>query len=291
MREPPPPTADPYAVGGPDDDPVEVETATRWAALREYEDWSEWPMLALSVVWLLLVLLEFTGVATPLFSVIGTGIWVLFLVDFVLRFAVAPDRGAYLRSSTLSAVALLLPALRVFRLARAVRLLRLTRTARSLQLLRLLASFRRGMRTLGATMQRRGLGYVVALTTFVVVLGAAGVHAFESGTPAAPGFDSYWEALWWTAMLLTTLGATYVPVSGEARLLTLLLGVYGLAVFGYIAAALASFFIADEAAAAESDVPSGREIAALRAELALFRDELARSRPSTGDAPNGPRQE
>lgn len=254
-------------------DPEEVDRQTRWAVLREYEDWSEVPMIVLSLVWLVLVVIEFAGAATPLFEVIGTAIWLVFVVDFVLRFVVAPDRIAYLRGSALSAFALLLPALRVFRVARAVRILRLSRTTRSLRLVRLLTSFRRGMRTLTATMQRRGMSYVVALTVLVILLGAAGVFTFENALPS-PGFDTYWEALWWTAMLIASLGTTHVPISAEARLLTLLLGLYGLAVFGYITAALASYFVADEAAAQDSELPSRDEIRALRLELAALREEL-----------------
>lgn len=255
-------------------EPDEVDASTRWALLREYEDWSELPMVVLSFAWLLLVILEFVRGGTPLFDVVGTAIWLVFLVDFVLRFAVAPDRPAYLRSSALSAFALLLPALRVFRVARAVRILRLSRTTRSLRLVRLLTSFRRGMRTLTATMQRRGMSYVVALTVLVVALGSAGIYTFESGAAGGAGFATYWESLWWTAMLLASLGGGYVPASAEGRLLTLLLGLYGLAVFGYITAALASFFIADEAAASDSNLPNRDEIAGLRLELAALRREL-----------------
>lgn len=259
-------------------EPDRIDAGTRWAVLREYEDWSEIPMIVLSLVWLVLVVIEFVGTSTPLFNVIGTAIWLVFVIDFVLRFVVAPDRVVYLRRSALSALALLLPALRVFRVARAVRILRLSRTTRGLRLVRLLTSFRRGMRTLGATMQRRGVAYVVALTLLVAFLGAAGIHTFE-GTLPDGGFDSFWGALWWTSMLLASLGTSYVPVSPEARLLTLLLGVYGLAVFGYITAALASFFVADEAAASDSELPSREEIRALRRDLAALRHELRAREP------------
>ena len=252
----------------------EEAIATRWAVLGEYEDWSEIPMLVLSVVWLLLVVLEFVRGETPLFAVLGTAIWAVFLVDFVLRFVMAPARGTYLRNNALAALALALPALRIFRAARAVRLLRLGRATRGLRLMRLLTSFRRGMRTLTGTMQRRGVTYVVALTVLVVLLGGAGLYGFENGTPGVDGFESYWDAVWWTAMLLTSIGAAYAPVTSEAKLLTLLLATYGLAVFGYITAALASFFVADEAAADESQLPSSDEIEGLRRELRALRHDL-----------------
>jgi voltage-gated potassium channel len=60
----------------------------------------------------------------------------------------------------------------------------------------------------------------------------------------------------------------------EGRLLALLLSIYGLAIFGYIAASLATFFIGQDAAAPDCDVAGAREIAALRQDIAALREEL-----------------
>ncbi|MFN7146641.1 MAG: ion channel, partial [Myxococcota bacterium] len=53
----------------------------------------------------------------------------------------------------------------------------------------------------------------------------------------------YATALWWTAMLLTTMGSETWPRTAEGRVLCLLLAVYGFAMFGYVTAALASLFV------------------------------------------------
>ncbi len=58
-----------------------------------------------------------------------------------------------------------------------------------------------------------------------------------------PGFPDYGSALWWTAMLLTTMGSDYWPRTTEGRLLCLLLAVYAFAVFGYVTAAIAAYFV------------------------------------------------
>jgi voltage-gated potassium channel len=52
-----------------------------------------------------------------------------------------------------------------------------------------------------------------------------------------------------------------------------LISIYGFAVFGYITASLASFFIDQEARSRESEVAGSSEIAALRRDLALLRGE------------------
>ena len=69
------------------------------------------------------------------------------------------------------------------------------------------------------------------------------MYRFEFDVPGGPGFADYGTALWWTAMLLTTMGSDYWPQTPEGRLLCLLLAVYAFAVFGYVTAAIAAYFI------------------------------------------------
>jgi voltage-gated potassium channel len=108
---------------------------------------------------------------------------------------------------------------------------------------RLLGAMNRGMRTLAFGFHQRGLGYLVLLTGLVVVTGAAGMYRFEFEAPGGPGFSDYGTALWWTAMLLTTMGSDYWPRTAEGRLLCLILAVYAFAVFGYVTAAIAAYFV------------------------------------------------
>jgi voltage-gated potassium channel len=139
------------------------------------------------------------------------------------------------------------PALRVLRIARVLRVLRLARAVRAVRFVRILTGINRGLRSLRASMRRRGLGYVLGLTALVAVAGAAGMYAFEHEEGQRAGFDSYASSLWWTLTLLTSMGSEYWPRSGAGRALCLLLSIYGFAVFGYITAALASYFVGRDA--------------------------------------------
>ena len=47
-------------------------------------------------------------------------------------------------------------------------------------------------------------------------------------------------------MLVTTMGSEYWPQTADGRVLCLALAIYGFAVFGYVTAALASFFVGQE---------------------------------------------
>ena len=141
-------------------------------------------------------------------------------------------------------LALALPAVRV---ARLIRFVRVTRALRGVRLLRTLTSLNRAIASLRMTMRRRGFGYVVAMTCIVTLGGAAGMYAFERDVVDPSGLHDYATALWWTAMIMTTMGSTYWPETAEGRLLCLLLALYAFAMFGYVTATLATFFVSRDA--------------------------------------------
>ncbi|MCY7348035.1 MAG: ion transporter [Pyrinomonadaceae bacterium] len=247
----------------------------RLEILERLENWLETPMLVLSFVWLALFIYEVVWSLSPLLETIGTVIWIIFVVDFAIKIILAPGKIAYLKSHWLTAIALLLPALRVFRIFRIFRILRVARAARGLRLVRLFTSLNRGMKALGESFSRRGFGYVLILSLIVTFVGAAGMLAFEA---EANGFANYAEALWWTAMLLTSIGSDYFPRTAEGRVLCFVLALYGFAVFGYVTATLATFFVerdtsqrADEETPTLADLQS--EIRELRAEIGQLLSE------------------
>lgn len=243
----------------------------RWQVLTQLDDWLERPMLVLSFIWLSLVIIELIWTTSGVFELLGTIIWIIFILEFLLRFALAPRKIQFLRRNPITIIALIAPA---FRFLRALRMLRL---ARGLRLVRIVGTANRGVSALRKSFGRRGLGYVLATTVLVILLGAGGMLAFEPSTEVNGGFTGYADALWWTAMLVSTMGSDFWPLTPEGRVLALLLSLYGLAVFGYITASFATFFIGQEAAAPDGDVGGAREIAALRADISALRAELQQS--------------
>ena len=251
----------------------------RLELLERIDRWMEAPMLALAFVWLALLVVELVNGADPGLEMVATAIWVVFVLHFAVEFVLAPRKLRYLREHWLTAASLVVPALRIARLAPFVRMFR---AARGLRLVKVVGSLNRGMRALGASMGRRGFGYVSVLTLLVTLVGAAGMYALEPRDSRA--WQSYGDALWWTAMLMTTMGSEYWPSSTEGRLLCLLLSLYAFAVFGYVTATLATHFIGRDAENEAAEVVGRRDVQALRSELAALRDELAAQRRNrTGD--------
>jgi voltage-gated potassium channel len=249
----------------------------RYELLNRLQDILEMPMVALGFIWLILLIIELTKGLTTWLQYLSTVIWLIFIVDFIIKIILAPHKVRFLKKNILTVISLVIPALRVFRLVRFFRLVRTVRAVRGLRLVKLIGSLNRGMKSLGEAMKRRAFGYVLALTLVVILTGAAGMYAFENNY----GINSYGESLWWTVMLLTSIGSDYWPVTPEGRVLCFILAVYGFAVFGYFTATLATFFIGRDAADSEAEVAGAQQIVALENEIRLLREELKSLLPVT----------
>ncbi len=241
----------------------------RYQLLKRLENFFELPMVILGFVWLALLIIELVYKSSPLLETFGLVIWAIFIIDFLVKFAVAPEKIKYLKKNILTVISLIVPAFRVLRLARVLRVFRFTR---GLRLVKVLGSLNRGMRALSAAMKRRAFGYVVMLSLIVLFGGAAGMYAFEKDV--AGGLRDYGTALWWTGMILTTMGSEYWPKTLEGRVLCIILALYAFAVFGYVTATIATYFIGRDAEDNTAEVAGARQIEALRRELAELKTIL-----------------
>jgi len=236
-------------------------TRERNKLLYSVENFLEGPMIFLGFVWLGLLVIELIwGLSKPL-EYTSLAIWIIFIIDFLIKFILAPGKIIYLKKNWLTAVSLIIPGLRVFRIFRFVRLLR---GLRGIRLVRIVASLNRSMKSLGATMERRAFGYVLTFTLIIIFAGAAGMYALENTNP---GFDSYGMALWWTAMRVITAGSEFHPVTSEGRALAFLLAVFGYTIFGYVTAAFATFFIGRDAEEKNAPVAGAKDVEELKAEI------------------------
>jgi voltage-gated potassium channel len=248
-----------------------VQTRGRWRLLNELESWLDTPMVVLSVIWLGIVVFELTSGESDLLTTFGTAIWIVFIAEFLIRLFIAPSKTSFLRRNWLTLLALLVPA---FRLFRSFAILRAARVLRGARLVRVIGSINRSMNALRRTLGRRGFGYVALLTLIVLLGGAAGMLSFEPAREVPGGFTSYGHALWWTGMLMASIGTDFWPQTVEGRILSSLLALYGLAVFGYITATLASFFIDRDAGTRGGAIAGAAEVKRLSKEIVALRREL-----------------
>ncbi|HUE79953.1 MAG TPA: ion transporter [Sphingomicrobium sp.] len=244
----------------------------RWKLLRDLDEWLAIPMVLLSLAWLGVVVWELVSGSTELLTTVGTVIWIIFILEFAVRFTLAPEKPPFLKSNWLTILALVVPALRLFR---ALTFLRAARALRGFRLVRIVGTANRSMKALQGSLERRGFRYAAGLTVLVLGLGAAGMLNFENASEVEGGLQDYGHALWWTGMLIASIGSDYWPVTTEGRVLAMLLAIYGLAMFGYITATFASFFVGRDAEEASGPVAASSDLKQVLKEVRALRAELA----------------
>jgi voltage-gated potassium channel len=244
-------------------------TKERLKLLQNLENALQKPMMLLGVIWLALIVLQFVLGSKAAISDLILAIWIVFVVDFVIRFVLATKKLRFLKRNALMAVSLVLPALRVLQLGQIFAMI----PSWQVPLLQMIAGLNRSLIALQSTMERRGLRYVIALTAIVTFAGAAGMYHFER-TPNGGGLNSYGGALWWTAMVMTTLGSDYFPHTVPGRVLCFLLAVFAFSIFGYITAAIASYFFNEDANDKRSAIPNENTLVQVLREVKGLREQV-----------------
>lgn len=233
-------------------------------------------MIGLGIVFLVLLIMEYASMSLEVLGENRLGsvmqaIWIIFLADFLLRLVIAPGKIAYLKANWLGALSLALPFLRPLRAFRAFRALRAARAVRGASLVRLIGGVNRGMRALRKITRGRLMLYVAALTVAVVFAGAVGVLFFDRGHPDSP-VQTFDDALWWSATLVTTMNSELYVASTEGRVIAFLQRLYALSIFGYITASIASYLIGIDTSNAQERA-EGRETE-VHTEISRLREEV-----------------
>ena len=96
------------------------------------------------------------------------------------------------------------------------------------------------------------------------------MFAFEKNE----GLTNYGASVWWTAMLLMTMGSEYWPRTPEGRILCVILAMYAFAMFGYFTATIATFFIGRDAEDDKAEIAGTRQIEDLRKEIRELKELL-----------------
>jgi voltage-gated potassium channel len=233
------------------------------------------PLALASVLLVLLAIIELSGeVSEPWQSrleVLGWFLWALFFVEFGVKFALAPSKRAYLRRHWLEALVVLVPVLRI------LRVLRVLRATRALPVFRLLVFGGQGSGGVLVLLKRRRLGQLALISVLVILIGAAAGFMLESDAPGSR-METFGDALWWSASLVTTVASEIYPVTPGGRILGFLLMLYAVGIFSYFIASISSLLIDLDARRASKE-PAAEEkdgVRLTRGELDVLRSILDR---------------
>lgn len=232
---------------------------------RRLSAWLDVPLTVLAIVMVVAIVLELAADLPPDWRArldqLTVAIWATFASLFILEFALAPAKMAYLKENWLTAISVVLPAFRAVRVFRAARLLR------GVRLIRVVTTLNRATRALQGLASYARYGYVLAVTTMVSALGAAAAYYFERDTPGSSIRD-LGDATWWAVTTLTTINSGLDPVTFEGRAVGLFLRLFGLGLSGYLTATIAVYLLGPTA--------REREIAGLRDDVRQLREQLER---------------
>ena len=206
----------------------------------------EWPMAILALAVIPALLLD-DGNATPRTHAIASAlnwiIWLAFCGEFAAKLALAPERGRFVRRSWFDLLIIVVSP--PFGVPQSMQGVRAARVLRVLRLVRALAFLSIGIKTSRRALKHRKFHYVLVLTAGVMVLGATGLFVAERGQNES--LTSFWDALWWAISTTTTVGyGDIYPMTGEGRLIAVLLMLTGIGVIGVFTATIASLFMIED---------------------------------------------
>jgi voltage-gated potassium channel len=240
-------------------------------------------ILALSIAALALAaalaLVDARSAVGELLEYADLAVCVVFLIDFAVTLAYAPNKVAYLATwgwlDALSAI----PAIDVARWGRAARIFRILRVLRAFRATRVVAALAIQYRARNAVL---AAALLLLLTVFTCSVGVLHFEGDASGNiRTAP------DALWWAIATVTTVGyGDFYPVTWEGRLIAALLMITGVGVFSALAGAMSSLFLAPAVSQENQELKRfADELADLRQLLEERRAETSRSEPQTQAQP------
>ncbi|MBO9539745.1 ion transporter [bacterium] len=202
--------------------------AARRRAIRQLNRILDLPMAVLSLLFFALIIADFAAppqaTYRTYFDEATLIIWLLFVVEYLVKLAIAPNRPRYIRHRWLDLLVLLFPVLRLLRVLKLVWI--------GFSLFRLGIALRRGLKGLKRFLMASRFGYVAGTTGVVVLTASAAMLALEHDVQESQ-IHSFGTALWWGAAIVTTVGSDVFPKSVGGRILAVLMMGYGMAVFGY----------------------------------------------------------
>jgi voltage-gated potassium channel len=184
-----------------------------------------------------LTVLQEQGARSPALNTLDWAVWSVFAIEFLFIVSLAP-RVQVLKPSTAADFAVVLLSFPLF--PNLLALTRLARLVRLLRLARLAGVTARGLTALKEILGRRGLLYIVAITTLIILVGGACISILEPGTVKG----GYGDGIWWAIVTATTVGYGDIsPSTLWGRVIAVLLMLVGIGLVSTLAASITSYFV------------------------------------------------
>ncbi len=197
--------------------------------LSTWERKTEWPLAGSAVLFAVVyawdVLAQPTGAGAIAARVVTGLVWLVFVVDYVIRLRLAPERKRWFIQHWFDFAMVALPMFR------------------PLRLLRLVTLFTILQRAADTALRGRVIVYAALSTVILVFLAGLAMLDAERSAPGA-SIVTFGNALWWAVVTMTTVGyGDYTPVTITGRLIATGMMIAGIALLGTVTATLASWLV------------------------------------------------
>jgi voltage-gated potassium channel len=226
------------------------------------EQVTKYPMALLGVAWLALAIVvlstDVNGSASTLLVGSLFALWVIMLVEYLVRLVVTPDTPGYVRRRWVEPATVLVPPLQGWHVIGIEKMSLLLRV---------------GELRVESILKHHSLFRVLIAAVVTLFLGAWLVLLFEEKAKGTNIHD-YSDALWWAIVTVTTVGyGDRYPVTEGGRVVAAILMLVGIGLIGVLTATVASVFIKEHTDANKEEFKKGH--ADLGQQLSVISDRLA----------------
>ena len=186
----------------------------------------------LAVASVIFPIIDITKGLSSTLTIIDNIIYVIFILDYVIRFIFAKSKKTFVKSNILDLIAII-PFSSAFR---AFRVLKFTRILKMTKLVRLASVSARLLKKVKKFLNTNGLKYVLCLVIVSIVISALAMTKIEK--------MPFVDALWWAFVTATTVGyGDLSPTTGLGRIVASILMLVGIGLIGSLTSSITSFFL------------------------------------------------
>ena len=186
----------------------------------------------LALISVTFAIMDMTSGLSNILKIIDNIIYVIFIMDYVIRFIIAKSKKDFFKSNILDLIAII-PFNSAFR---AFRMLKFTRLLKMTKLFRLASISARLLKKVKRFLNTNGLKYVLCLVIVSVVISALAMTKVEH--------MPFTDALWWAFVTSTTVGyGDLSPNTGLGRIIASILMLVGIGLIGSLTSSITSFFL------------------------------------------------
>jgi voltage-gated potassium channel len=226
------------------------------------EEVTRFPMALLGIAWLVIGIIVLTTdvnhSASTALVIVLFALWVVMLVEYLVRLVVTPDTAGYLKRRWIEPATVVLPPFQGWHVVGIERMTLLVRE---------------GELRVGAILRHHSLFRVLIAVAGTLFVGAWLVLLFEDKAKGSNIHD-YPDALWWAIVTVTTVGyGDRYPVTEGGRIVAVVLMLVGIGLIGVLTATVASLFIKEHTDANKEELKKSH--ADLGQQLSVISDRLA----------------